>query len=218
MPDDLWGGDAATTKAVAPVSDPLESWNRAMFSFNDGLYTYALRPVAAGYAAVVPQGGRQAVRNAFGNLMTPVYAVNALLQGKVEQAGVELARFGVNTLLGAGGLFEVAELHFGLKSTREDFGQTLGHYGADDSVYLVWPVLGPSTARDSVGRVADSLLTPWTYYPEEPWLRVGISSYDRMNDLSMHLEDVDAMKKAALDPYVAFRDAYLQMRKIKVSE
>lgn len=200
------------------VSDPLEPVNRVFFQFNDLFYTYLLKPTSQGYAYVVPEGGRVAVRNFFHNVTVPVRAVNALLQGKATAAGSEVARFGINTVMGAFGLFDIAEMHFGLRSAEEDFGQTLGHYGVGDQLYLVWPIFGPSTARDTVGMAGDILLSPLSYVPSDFRDRLAVQGGRMVNNTSLVIGEYESIKEAAMDPYLSIRDAYLQNRRKKIAE
>ncbi|MBF0341370.1 MAG: VacJ family lipoprotein [Magnetococcales bacterium] len=194
------------------VSDPLEPWNRFVFIFNDLFYHGLLKPVAMVYALIIPEPVRVLVSNFFHNLAMPQHFVSALLQGKWETAGRELSRFGINTVLGGLGFFDVAENHFNLKSADEDIGQTLGTYGIGDGIYIEWPILGPSTLRDSVGMAGDALLNPLSYYPENHWTRLEIYGGKVVNHTSRHIGEYEDLKKAAIDPYIALRDAYLQMR------
>ncbi|MEO5347605.1 MAG: VacJ family lipoprotein [Magnetococcus sp. YQC-9] len=199
-----------------PVSDPLEPWNRFIFSLNDIFYHGLLKPIALLYSAILPEPVRVAVGNFFHNLAMPKHFVSALLQGKVDTAGQELSRFVINTTLGGLGFFDVAETHFNLKSSDEDIGQTLGSYGVGDGIYIEWPIIGPSNLRDSVGLVGDVLLNPLTYYPENQWTRLEIFAGKMVNHTSLHMGEYEDLKKAAIDPYVALRDAYLQMRRDQI--
>ncbi|MBF0584082.1 MAG: VacJ family lipoprotein [Magnetococcales bacterium] len=203
--------------AVEDVSDPLEPVNRVLFEFNDIFYSVLLRPVSTVYSQIIPEPARVGVRNFFQNLATPTHFVSALLQGKVEQSGVELSRFGINTVFGLLGFLDVAE-HVGLKGAEEDLGQTLGRYGAGDTLYLVWPILGPSNLRDSVGLVGDTLLNPLTYFPGDVGYRAGLVAHRTVNETSLHLGEYEDLKKSAMDPYVSLRDAYLQRRHTQIRE
>ncbi|NGZ07008.1 MAG: VacJ family lipoprotein [Magnetococcales bacterium] len=198
------------------VSDPLEPWNRIVFTLNDLFYHGLLKPVTELYAFILPEPVRIAFGNFFHNLAMPKHFLSALLQGKMEAAGVELTRFGINTILGGLGFFDVAETHFNLKSSDEDLGQTLATLGMDDAIYIQWPILGPSTLRDSFGLVADAALNPLSYVPENPWTRAEIYGGKVVNQTSMRLGEYEDLKKAAIDPYIALRDAYLQMRRDQV--
>ena len=198
------------------ISDPLEPWNRAMFIFNDKLYFWVAKPMARGYSAIVPEWGRVRVKNIFQNISTPVRFVNNLLQFKVRGAGIELLRFVLNTTAGAGGMFDVAK-NIDLRNPDEDLGQTLGFYGIGNGFYLVWPVLGPSSLRDTVGTVGDFFLEPVSYITPTKSL-IGVRSFDYTNETSLHIGDYEDLKESALDPYVSFRSAYFQYRKNKIKE
>ncbi|MCC6346194.1 MAG: VacJ family lipoprotein [Nitrospirales bacterium] len=196
--------------------DPIEPWNRLMFQFNDKLYFWVLKPAAKGYNAVVPRGARVSVRNFFHNITTPIRFVNSLLQGKPKAAVIEVTRFGVNSTLGIGGLFDVAHKEFNLKTQDEDLGLTLGHYGMGEVIYLVLPFFGPSTLRDAFGRVGDAFLDPVNYVTP---IRdsVAIRAYDTLNETSLQLGDYEDLKEAAIDPYLAIKDAYIQYRKARIN-
>jgi phospholipid-binding lipoprotein MlaA len=198
------------------VTDPLEPFNRAMFHFNDKLYFWVLKPVARGYNEVMPEGARISVRNFFSNVVFPIRFVNCLLQGNFNGAAIELSRFTVNTLLGLGGLFDPASSpEMKLMKQEADFGQTLGVYGLGQGIFLTWPIFGPSTPRDTVGLAGDWFVNPITYLP--PWyVPYALKSYDRVNEVSLRIGDYEALKEAAIDPYLALRDAYLQYRQKKV--
>lgn len=136
--------------------DPWEPVNRAVFRFNDTLDTYALKPVARGYDRVMPQFLDDGVSNVFNNLGEPKNLVNNVLQGKLHDAGVDLARFLMNTTVGVVGVFDVAT-RMGLQRNDEDFGQTLGAWGVQSGPYVMLPFFGPSTVRDTGGFAAESL-------------------------------------------------------------
>ncbi|MFU8769133.1 MAG: VacJ family lipoprotein [Desulfotignum sp.] len=197
------------------VADPLYPFNYAMYVFNDRLYFYVLKPVAKGYEAVMPTPARRGIRNFFHNLMFPVRFVNNLLQGKLEQASDEFGIFLVNSTAGILGFNQVAQKYLDMHTSHEDLGQTLGAYRIKEGFYLVLPVLGPSTLRDALGRAGDSFITPVNYV--EPWeLEWGLRVLDVVNRTSFHIGDYEAMKKAAIDPYAAIRDAYIQNRRMQI--
>jgi len=202
-----------------PLADPLEPLNRVFFHFNDRLYFWVLKPVATGYARVLPGDVRQCVRDFFYNLLTPVRVVNNLLQGKWRNTGVELARFSINTTLGVGGLADAAKSDFGLTPRDEDLGQTLGVYGLGEGIYIHWPILGPSTLRDTVGFAGDSFLNPLSYLLAAD-TGAGIAAYAgrQVNNTSLTLGDYEQFKAAAFDPYIAVRNAYKQYRRNKVRD
>ena len=151
--------DAGATAEQDNAHDPLEGFNRAMYTFNDKLDKYVLKPVAKGYHAVAPTPVRRSVANFFSNLHDPAVMLNNLLQGKPGQAASDLGRFMVNSTIGIFGLFDVSS-KFGLPKHDEDFGQTLAVWGVGDGPYLVLPFFGPSNMRD-----APALVVDWETYP-----------------------------------------------------
>jgi phospholipid-binding lipoprotein MlaA len=199
------------------IADPLEPWNRMMFTFNDKLYFWVLKPTAQGYNYVAPQPVRVAVRNLFSNAAAPVRFVNSLLQLKLYAAGTELARFALNTTFGLAGLFDVAEDQFNLYGQNEDLGQTLGSYGVGPGVYIVWPVFGPSSLRDTVGLAGDSFLNPLNYIsPAEALL--GVRTYETVNKTSLSIGEYEDMKAATVEPYTSVKDAFAQHRSYLIKE
>jgi phospholipid-binding lipoprotein MlaA len=202
------------------VFDPIEPLNRGMFWFNDKLYFYLLKPVARGYR-VIPEPTRISVDNFFSNLATPIRLVNALLQFKFGDASSELGRFGVNTTVGLLGFFDPAQSWFELEKKDEDFGQTLGVYGAGPGFYLVLPIFGPSSLRDGIGKVGDYFVdpisSPW-YFKLRTWEKITLKSLDRVNAISLDKDTYEGIKKEQLDPYLFVRDAYLQYRAAKIRE
>ena len=199
------------------VADPLYLWNRAMFHFNDKLYFWFLKPVAKGYRVVIPGVVRTGVRNFFSNIFTPIRLTSCILQGKAKAGGTELMRFVVNSTIGVAGVTDPAKKYLKLDITDEDLGQTLGAYGIGNGFYLVWPLLGPSTLRDSIGMVGDRFLNPITYVkPVEA--SVAIGSYNKINETSLQIGNYESIKDAAIEPYEAFRDAYIQYRNNKVKQ
>jgi phospholipid-binding lipoprotein MlaA len=205
-----------TLSAEGPgIADPIEPWNRAMYLFNDAFYFWLLKPAAEGYRYVLPEEVRVMVSNFYQNIKAPIRIVNNLLQGDPEQAMIELGRFVINTTAGLVGLRDCARDCFGITGREADFGQTLGKYGLDFGFYIVWPFLGPSSPRDTVGWVADLALTPTSYISSDfmsPW-SVGLYAHNSLNRTSFQIGDYETIKKAAIDPYVAIRDAYVQSRK-----
>lgn len=198
------------------IADPLEGFNRAMFQFNDKLYFWILKPAAQGYQKVVPETARTSVSRLFDNARFPIRFINNLLQLNIEGALAELGRFTVNTLWGIGGLLDPASRkEVGIGRSEADLGQTLGIYGVGPGFYVVWPVLGPSSARDSVRIVGEYFLDPVSYI-SPLYASFGIRAYDTVNDTSLRIGDYEALKDAAIDPYVALRDAYFQYREGKI--
>lgn len=199
------------------IDDPLEGFNRLMFGVNDTLYFWIFRPVAGTYKVVVPEPARIGIRNFFQNVGTPVRYVNCLLQGKGPSADVELRRFLVNTTVGVLGFGDPARDQYGLEPTWEDLGQTLAVHGMDSGFYIVWPLFGPSTVRDSLGMVGDMFLNPVRYV--EHWETSFIISATRViNGSSFHIEEYEEFKDAFLEPYVAMRQAYVQNREESIKK
>ena len=213
LPDD----DEDYLDAVARIiPDPLEGWNRAVFSFNDVIIVYVAKPVYRGYEFITPSFMRRGIKNAYHNLLFPVRFTNNLLQGRGMAAGVEMSRFILNTTAGLGGLFNVARHHEPVVQVRdEDFGQTLGVWGFGEGFYIVWPLFGPSTLRDSVGRTGDYFLHPLSYV--RPWeLSLGIKAAAMFNDLDEVLDLYDRLTRLAIEPYSSARDAYVQHRRAQL--
>ncbi len=200
----------------AEIADPLEPFNRAAYHFNDKLYFWLLKPAAKGYGWVVPENARVSVKNFFSNIAFPVRFVNCLLQADIGGATTELGRFLVNTIWGIAGFLDPASSKdLQLRKQEADFGQTLGVYGLGQGFFINWPLLGPSSARDTVGILGDTFLQPLSYVnPGDAAL--GARAYDRVNSVSLSLGDYETLKEAAIDPYVALRDAYVQYRQKKV--
>lgn len=207
----------AEQPAEVKIADPIEPVNRAIFTLNDKAYFWFFKPVAKGYNFVVPQGVRVAVRNFFSNLATPIRVANNLLQGKFRATGTELLRFTINSTIGMAGLLDPAHDGFHLEKQGADLGQTLGRYGLGQGMYLVLPLLGPTTLRDGAGFAGDLFLDPISYIrPAEA--AVGVNAYKRENDLSLRIGQYEDLTGSALDPYVAVRDAYAQHHAGKVRE
>ncbi len=204
--------DDPFAEPTVQVRDPLERFNRAMFTFNDRFYFWFLKPVSVAYGTVIPEGLRICVRNAFNNIFFPVRFVNNALQLKFKGAGVETGRFLINSTLGVGGLFDLAARDFRLHPYDEDFGQTLGRYGFKPVLYIVWPVLGPSTVRDTIGMGGDYFLNPFLYIVPEWWARGALRGGEIMNATSLRIGEYEDFKEAAIDPYLSMRDAFLSYR------
>lgn len=199
------------------VADPFAGFNRAMYQFNDKLYFWVYKPLATGYGRVVPRPVITGIDNMFKNLLFPVRFVNSLFQGKIEGAGSEVGIFLVNSTVGVLGFYQPAQDHFKLKNSKEDLGQTLGVCTIKEGFYLVLPVLGPSTFRDLVGLVGDGFITPLSYVtPFEASL--GLKAFDSFNSISLKLGYYESLKQAAVDPYVSMKDAYIQLRRKRVSQ
>lgn len=200
----------ATINGEADPDDPLESFNRAMYSFNDTLDQAILKPVAQGYNAALPDPVNKSVSNFFSNLEDVVVVFNDLLQFKIEQALSDTARVFFNSTIGVFGLFDVAS-GMDMPKHDEDFGQTLGYWGVDTGAYIVWPFFGPSNVRDTVGSISDAYVNPlYDITPRDT--QTGLVIVDVIDTRAGLLSASKILKEAALDPYLFVRDAYLQRR------
>ena len=206
------GGLAGCATTGANPDDPLEGYNRAMFSFNDGVDRAIIKPVATGYTKVVPEFARNCVTNFFSNLGDIWIGVNNVLQGKVGAGFGDFGRFAINSTAGILGLFDVAS-SAGLEKHNEDFGQTLGRWGVGSGPFVVLPILGPSDLRDGFSLLAiDWHGDPLWYVGNIPTRNelVGARVVDSRANLLGAGEVVD---EAALDRYAYVRGAYLQRRR-----
>lgn len=211
----LYAAAAETETSLEPTvvgypepRDPLIGLNRAVFAFNDVIYRYALIPLSKGYARAVPDPVRTSIGNFFYNLRTPIYLVNHLLQGKPESAGRDLLRFGINTTLGVFGLFDPAKSVFELAREETTFEDTLADYGSGPGVYLVLPLFGPSDTRNGVSRVVDYYLHPFTY-TEDPD-PTALRAFGYFQEYGPEAEKYEVLRRKAEDPYIFFRNLYLQ--------
>jgi len=194
--------------------DPLEPMNRVVFKVNDTVDRTIAVPVAKGYQKVTPQPLRTAISNFFSNLGDISNIANELLQLKITDATEDVIRFAMNTTFGIGGLIDFATLAR-LPKHHQDFGLTLGRWGVPSGPYLVLPVFGPSTFRDSVGLAVDVRFNPLNYI--EPSARTPLYVVQFVSARSDMLAATNVLEQAALDKYSFVRDAYLQQRKSKLS-
>ncbi len=209
--------DDPNLPAGVKISDPLKPLNRAMFNFNDKLYLWVIEPGAKAYKKIAPHPVRVGIRNFFNNLTTPVRFVSCHLQSKHKAAGRELHRFAYNTTFGVLGFGDPAKDKLGLESTDEDLGQALGKGGVGNGVYLVLPLFGPSTVRDTLGLVGDQFLNPVRYInPTEASIAVSATKYT--NKASFNIGEYESAKEASYDPYIAFRQIYLEYRSNQVED
>ncbi len=190
--------------------DPLEPYNRTMFKFNDTLDKAVLEPVATGYQNVTPKPVRIAATNFFSNLGELWSAVNNALQLKGEGTYNSVVRFTTNTVFGLGGLIDMAGA-MGIERHKQDFGLTLGHWGVPSGAYVVWPLFGPSTVRDSVGLWADWQGDPVGHLHDVS-ARNSLYALRVVNIRANLLSTTSLVESAALDKYSFTRDAYLQLR------
>jgi len=198
------------------MADPIEPVNRIFFHVNDKLYFWALKPIASGYKAVVPENLRLGVKNFFSNLTTPVRLINCLLQANFKGAGNETIRLLLNSTLGLAGFLDPAKTELKIEKRDEDFGQTLGFWGIGPAFYIEWPILGASSLRDTFGYAGDLLLDPKTYIIQSVPVGLAIRTYDQVNETSLRIGEYEDFKRNTLDPYIAKREAYHQYRKHKI--
>lgn len=202
------------------IYDPLEKINRKTFAFNDYLDRYFIEHVAIFYRNNIPQKARSSIRNFLTNLSSPLSSINSVLQGKVDNGLASFSSFLINSTIGLGGTFDVATKK-GILYKSEDFGQTLGHYGVKPGVYLILPIVGPSSLRDASGFFVDSSISPTGFN----FLKIGssenlidggyrvglagLSGIDQREGLLGILADI---RTESFDPYATIRSAYLQKR------
>lgn len=209
-PDPQAAPQAAPKPAPNP-KDPFETFNRAMFGFNEGLDQVVIRPLAKGYDFIMPTVARTGVSNFFANVDDIWVSINNLLQGKPVEAASDLGRVLVNTTLGVGGLIDWAS-DMGLEKHDEDFGQTLARWGVGDGAFVVLPVIGPRTVRDGVGWGVDSFVDP-VYRIDNLPTRNGAAALRLVENRAQLLPLDKTLEAAALDKYSYVRDAYLQRRR-----
>ena len=199
-----------------PDHDPFESVNRKVFWFNDKVDVYVLEPVAKGWDRVAPDPVQRSVSNFFTNIRFPIVFVNDVLQGKPRESAEDVGRFAINTTVGVAGLFDYAA-RLGLEPRVEDFGQTLGWWGVPHGPYLVWPIVGPSNPRDTVGLFGDSAasIAPWWI---DWWILAAARVFDTVNARAMVLEPVEEAKRASFDYYSFVRNAYFQRREALIND
>jgi len=198
-----------TVVSYPEYRDPVIWLNRGIFAFNDVTYRFLLIPLSKGYLAVVPQPVQNSVGNFFYNLKTPVYAVNHLLQFEPRLLGRNLLRFALNTTVGLLGLFDPAQAWWGLDRAETDFETTLSRYGAGYGVYLVLPIFGPSDLRNAPSLVVDHFLNPVVYLTEDPE-RSAIQAFDFFQQYAPGAEGYETIRSKSEDPYIFFRNLYLQ--------
>lgn len=203
---------------VQLIADPLYYPNVDIYQLNDKLYFGILKPAARAWG-IFPEGMRISIRNFMYHIRFPVRFINCVLQGKAKKASLEFDQFYVNTIVGVLGLFNPAAKYPELQNlSREDMGQTFAVWGFGDGFYIMLPFLGPSSVRDGLGRVGDTFLDPIWWLFDDIWTSVAIRAGEAVNDTSLRIGEYEALKEAALDPYVMIRNAYVQNRKKLIAE
>ena len=201
----------------ASPDDPFEPLNRSVFRFNEGLDRAVIKPVATAYRDFTPEPVRNSVTNFFENVLDLLSAANNVLQGKPREGVDSLARFGVNTFLGVGGLFDIAGNKLKIPKHKEDFGQTLGTWGMDTGPYLVLPVLGASSVRDTIGLFVDAKGNLVTQSGNVP-VRNSLTGLRLVDTRANLLDAGNLMDAVALDKYTFSRDVYLHRRQSLIRE
>lgn len=193
--------------------DPWEGFNRNLFAVHEGVDEAVIEPVARGYRAVTPGVFRQGVRNVLRNLRGPVIFANDVLQGEFSRAGTTAGRFVINSTVGVVGVFDPAT-PMGLERHDEDFGQTLAVWGVDSGPYIFVPLLGPTTVRDTFGKIVDVAFDPltWAEFDEVDNVRLTRTVMSGLSAREQVLETVDDIRRDSLDPYVTIRTSYGLLR------
>jgi phospholipid-binding lipoprotein MlaA len=221
VPDDF------TNTPVQKVNDPLQGFNREIFRINNTLYKYALRPLAHGYAAVVPTPVRTGITNIFDNAQYPVRFINCVLEGKIKRSAQETGKFLVNSTVGLGGWMRPSEHMSAIANVpAADFGQTLSVWGLSTGPYLVVPVLGPSDCRDLVGYAGDFVMYPLNWHAIglihhafiSNTINLSLGAARFVNGLPKAVDTYDQITSAAVDPYIAVRDGFLTLRAAQVKK
>jgi phospholipid-binding lipoprotein MlaA len=218
-------GDYDGYELVALIPDPIEPVNRGLFAFNHGLYYAVFRPVSKGYKFLIPRPVREGIGNAFANIRFPIRLVNDLLQARFGDAGLETGKFLLNTTVGLGGLLRVSDKFPALADLPDaDTGQTLARWGVPHGVYIVLPVLGPSSLRETVGIAGDTALNPvaWTgfifgggvFWGGPAWTS-AVSGAHTMSALPDRVDAYETITQSSLDRYLAARSAWAQYREAK---
>ncbi|WP_135075823.1 VacJ family lipoprotein [Terasakiella sp. SH-1] len=214
----ILSGCASQPEAVDEVNDPLEGVNRAVYGFNELVDTWFMRPAATLYRAFLPPPVQEGIHNMLSNLSTPIVLLNDILQGEGERALNTASRFAINTTVGVLGFNDAAE-DMGFKRHSEDFGQTLAVWGVGDGPYIVLPIFGPSSPRDTVGLVVDYFTDPinaWANNTNRDGFPTGRSVVSAVDTRAYYYDALEDIKKNSLDPYVAMRSFYMQRRQAEI--
>ncbi|MBI4622848.1 MAG: VacJ family lipoprotein [Verrucomicrobia bacterium] len=211
VPDSILNEDPATVTA-APIPDRVEGLNRAVFKFNDGFYRVAWRPLSRGYVKVVPRPARRGIGNFSRNLGYPTRLAGNLLSGRGRAALKETGRFLVNITAGLGGFLAVANDIPKLQTSESDLGVAFTTWGAGHGTYVVLPIVGPTSLRDGIGDAISGIFLAPTQYLSEWEYRATAAGLDAVNQSPEAMRTYDHLKSAAIDPYVALRDAFSARR------
>ena len=211
-------GQAAPPDDLEDIYDPWEPFNEKMFNFNVKLDRYVLKPVARVWKTVIPEPFQVMISNGFDNIRFAPRFVNNVLQGKFGGATREMSRFLINSTAGIGGLFDPAKDYWGIRPSNEDFGQTLGVWGAGPGPYLVLPVLAPTTVRDGIGMGVDLLMDPFGYYVGFFPARFAMKIGDTINDRALNYDLFQGVEETTIDLYSSVRHFYLKRREQQIKE
>ncbi len=209
--------DFETSNYEDEIYDPLESFNRAIFKFNNVADRIVLEPIAKGYRKL-PSPVQSGISNFLSNLRTPLVVANQLLQGQGKNAAESTGRFVVNTTAGIFGIVDVAE-KIGLEEKEEDFGQTLSTWGVGDGFYIVLPIFGPSNVRDTAGMIMTYVTDPINAYAiseGEAWIVPLRTATNAVDQRSKIIDEVNALRDNSVDYYAAVRSSYYQNRKASI--
>lgn len=192
--------------------DPFEKLNRKIYSFNQTIDKYSLKPIAKTYNKIVPNPARNAVNNILSNLTLPLTSANSLLQLNFKNSFNSIAKFGINSTIGLLGIFDIAQ-KFGISSHREDFAQTLAAYKVPTGPFLMLPFLGASTMRGLAGTSIDTIYNPiWINRSNQDDLRYSITGVKIINIRAKLYNTIEDIENNSLDPYIVIRNAYIQNR------
>lgn len=200
------------------IYDPIEPFNRLMWSFNEKLYDHVMEPVARGYSKALPEPIRIAIKNFFSNLTEPVALISSAVQNNKEKVDRSIGRFLINSTLGIGGLFDPAGKIFNLKKANEDFDQALAYHNVPIGAYIMLPIFGPTTTRGIVGKLSQAFLSPEFIFGIDFLPAVAIRGEETVNEISLNLGQKEDLDSFALDPYTSVKDFYIQHRKALVKE
>ena len=220
MPSDSFDDleDPFASKSSPEMPDPFEEYNRFMFDFNEGFYDNFMGPVVRGYRDTVNEDVRIGIANIFDNAMAPLKLVSSFLQGDFEKTGRVIGRTLINTTIGLGGMFDVADSAFDIKDVNEDLDQVLGVYGVPTGPYVVLPLFGPSSVRNIFGRAGGMFLSPTYHFAPGVEVGGGLTVADQVNDTSFIIDDIEQMDKTTIDKYESVRDFYGQYRDVLVNK
>ncbi len=200
------------------LEDPFENHNRAVFNFNNQVYNYFTRHVAHGYKSVMPDEMRVAIRNVFDNISMPINLVSSLLQGDIDKSGRVVGRFLINSTVGLGGIFDVADQEFDLKPVNENMTQALGYHGVPSGPYIVIPFMGSSSVRNLVGRTADIFLNPAFLLSAPILVNASLAGAKKVNETSFLVKIKKELDERSIDEYESVRDFYEQYHNHLVRE